>query len=177
MAARQVVLPTAESSPLKWMLPPEGTLKLNANSMFQHNSGVTGAGWILRDHLGCRVGGGMCNSGMAANPVLAEAIGLREALSWLKGAFTNSLVDVEVDCLELVVAIQGKHYGSYLGGIVSDINSLLDQFQSIAISHVKRSANQVAHRLALASGSLSGSHWLDFVPPAFISNVMLLDLV
>ncbi|KAJ8752703.1 hypothetical protein K2173_007013 [Erythroxylum novogranatense] len=122
VAARQVVLPT------------EGTLKLNVDSIcFKHDSGV---------------------------------------LSWLKGEVTNSRINVEVDCLELVAAIRGKRNGSCLGGMVSNIKRLLDQFRSIAISHFKRSANQVAHMLASTSGSIPGSHCWGSIPPAFIFAVM-----
>lgn len=66
------------------------------------------------------------------------AIGMREALSWLKSLKVEKHTIVVLDCLELIYALKGKHNGSFLGGIAFDIKCLLNQFNSIAVVFVER---------------------------------------
>ncbi|CAH9089593.1 unnamed protein product [Cuscuta epithymum] len=94
-------------------------------------------------------------------PCEAEALAIREALSWIKTAGWSN-VDVESDALQLTRAIQSKGNESAFGIIVDDINEISASITGIEFSHVKRSANRAAHDLAKAAGSMSGRCvWID----------------
>ncbi|KDP20130.1 hypothetical protein JCGZ_05899 [Jatropha curcas] len=73
--------------------PPMGNvLKVNVDVAWVGDSVRTGLGWILRDRQCFCLGGVMCG----VNSV-AELLGIREALSWLKNVFSSREVVVEND--------------------------------------------------------------------------------
>lgn len=62
-------------------------------------------GFILRDHHGRQLGAQSHSSFGLQDPTVAEGIGLREALSWLK-LHKISHVDVEIDSLTVASFFQ-----------------------------------------------------------------------
>ncbi|XVE59891.1 hypothetical protein DITRI_Ditri05aG0083600 [Diplodiscus trichospermus] len=98
--------------------------------------------------------------------MLAEALSCREALSWLKGMGIPSMV-VEFDSLLLINAIIGHRSNfTYLGDIVDDYKILAKSFENYVFTHVRRSANQAAHMLTRAVGSMPGhQQWVSSPPP------------
>ncbi|XP_073130840.1 uncharacterized protein [Henckelia pumila] len=111
------------------------------------------------------------------NPAIAEALGIREALSWLK-ELDYYHFQIESDAKIVIDALNSSVSDhSSLGLLIEDCKLLVEEFQSCLFYFVRRSANQVAHALARAVGSLS-----DFVgrvtpSPFFISDVLLVDSV
>lgn len=86
-----------------------------------------------------------CRSG-SLNAEIAEAIGIREALSWVKSKNWPAAV-LETDCLNVVQAIRCSSVNlSYLGRVVDECKQLLVELKSrnVTLKFVKRSANMVA---------------------------------
>ncbi|XP_074346578.1 uncharacterized protein LOC141685372 [Apium graveolens] len=87
-----------------------------------------------------------CRQG-CVNPEMAEAIGIREALSWVKEHNWPQVV-VESDCLGAIQANSCSSISlSYLGRIIDECKRLLLELKSrnATLRFVKRSANMVAH--------------------------------
>lgn len=103
---------------------------------------------MARDHEGRLIAAvSNCQQGRMA-PEIAQAIGLREVLSWIKGQ-PWVVVTVETDCLVLVQAVKSSiKMESYFGGIVNYCKTLLAEMSQMSLIFVKRSANRVAHYLA-----------------------------
>lgn len=109
---------------------------------------------------------------------MVEAIGIREALSWVKEKGVNNAV-VESDCLQVVQSIRSsilvffvsrqsdQEYKDLMSGL-SDKN--------VKFRFIKRSANKIAHYLARYSCSIADRIWrMRDVHPEF-NSVMLNDL-
>ena len=90
-----------------------------------------------------------CRNGVVS-PELAEAMGMREALSWIKKKAWDK-VTIETDCVTVVQALRSSiSMYSYFGSLISECKSLWNDVKNIKILFVKRSANSVAHVLARA---------------------------
>ncbi|KAM3340489.1 hypothetical protein P3S68_030360 [Capsicum galapagoense] len=103
------------------------------------------------------------------SPLLAEIIGVREALTWLKERFSTTKLIVETDNLLVKQAVEENLVNySYFDSLVFDCKTLFKELSSFPLSSIKKSANQVAHCLARASASVSGSMEWDTNPPSLI---------
>jgi hypothetical protein len=83
---------------------------------------------------------------------------------------------IEGDALEIVQALllQESCWSRY-GFLVEDTRTLLNSFQSWQVSHVRREANEVAHRLAKVAITQSLNYvWRDS-PPSFIHSIVLAE--
>ncbi|XP_019199513.1 PREDICTED: uncharacterized protein LOC109193110 [Ipomoea nil] len=141
--------------PTQWVPPPENKLKCNVDAALF----VDGAGFaaVIRDHNGSFVAAKKGRLGSERDPYVAEALAVSATLTWLKEQNFNNIL-LESDCLNLCNAfISGSVDFSYVGLIVKQCQSIAKDIESISVSHVKRSANCVAHELARATGSMSGS--------------------
>lgn len=133
--------------------PPVGSLKVNCDAALFKSHGVTSLAWVIRDHEGqfvnaiSRLVPGLIDS------TVAEAMSVREALSWLK-EHDLTHIKLEIDTLLVVQAINRNDAGSSpLCLILDDCIALSDQIHDLSISHVRRSANRVAHYIAKADVS------------------------
>ena len=111
------------------------------------------------------------------DPLLAEAIALKETLGWLVKKEVSQVV-IESYCLTLVQAISSKQFDSSpIGLVIQECRSLLHQLHNSHLFFVKRSANQAAHTLARVASSMSGQgEWLSS-PPSFLFDVLHFDLI
>ena len=92
---------------------------------------------------------------------LAEAMGIREALSWVKNQNLSNVV-LESDCLQIVQAIRSSFLCfSLLGRVVKECRVLLTSLKNknVKFRFVKRSANKVAHFLARNTCSVADRVW------------------
>ncbi|CAH9087463.1 unnamed protein product, partial [Cuscuta epithymum] len=105
---------------------------------------MVGLGWVARDSTGAFLAGAAIPRKGVCLPKEAEALSMREALSWIKAAGWDQ-VDVESDALHLVEGVHSASTESSFGLLVNDIKEVATSFSSITFSHVKRSANRVAH--------------------------------
>uniref|UniRef100_A0A803PNG6 RNase H type-1 domain-containing protein n=1 Tax=Cannabis sativa TaxID=3483 RepID=A0A803PNG6_CANSA len=110
-----------------------------------------GFGCVARDANG-RLIEGISGSRLGnVGPEIAEVIGVKEALSWIKrNGWTE--VEIESDALVVVQAVLGSVLmPSQFGYLVQDCRSLLSSLNSVSLNFVKRSANRAAHCVARAS--------------------------
>lgn len=144
-----------------WRLPQYNRIKVNTDAAIFESSNKYSYAFVARNHDGQLVEArSRCIQGKVS-PEIAEAFGIREALSWIKGT-NQSEVDVETDCLQLVQAIRSSTKClSYLGRMVEECRGLLDSLKArnVLIRFVKRSANKVSHYLARHSCSIADRVW------------------
>ena len=119
-----------------------------------------------------------CKSG-TSSPELAEAMGIREALSWIKSTHWSNVI-IETDCL---VAVQGIRSSvvmlSYYGRIISDCKDLLNElkYRHVVLRFIKRSANTVAHHLARSTCVVSDRVFCRSNAPSNFISVLANDLI
>uniref|UniRef100_A0A803QH35 RNase H type-1 domain-containing protein n=1 Tax=Cannabis sativa TaxID=3483 RepID=A0A803QH35_CANSA len=98
-------------------------------------------------------------------PVVAEALGVKEALSWIKEKGWIG-VYVETDCLSVTQALRSAtNMISLFGSIINDCKAILSELSNDSVYFIKRSANMVAHSFARAANLYPGRRFsLEFVP-------------
>lgn len=143
-------LMTQEDGDERWVAPKDNKVKVNTDAAIFSSTNCYSFAFIVRNHEGALVEAqSRCCPGNA-KPEIAEALGIREALSWLK-EHDHSDVDVETDCLVPVQAIRGPSILlSYFGRIIEDCKALVEVFKGrkVSVKFVKRSANHVANFIA-----------------------------
>uniref|UniRef100_A0A803Q6N0 Reverse transcriptase zinc-binding domain-containing protein n=1 Tax=Cannabis sativa TaxID=3483 RepID=A0A803Q6N0_CANSA len=68
----------------QWVVPSENKIKVNVDAALFNSSNKYGCGFVARDHYGMLVQGKTLLFTCSPSPELAESIGIREALSWIK---------------------------------------------------------------------------------------------
>lgn len=170
---------TQSDGDVHWRQPQQGAVKVNIDAAIFTESSYYSYAMVARDHTGTLVAAqSSCKQGVL-NPDLAETIGIREALSWVKSKDWQ-LVDVETDCIGAVQAIRCSSINfSYLGRVVDDCRRLIAdlRLRNVTLKFVRRSANKVAHFLARYSSSLADRTWdMGNAHPEFI-HVLANDLI
>ncbi|KAL6212173.1 hypothetical protein ACLB2K_017394 [Fragaria x ananassa] len=83
----------------KWKCPPRGRLKVSINGSFAQEDGRGGVGVVIRDYKG------FCVASLAASAFHMEAQSLRAGLLiCIQQGWQD--VEVEIDCMNLVHAVQ-----------------------------------------------------------------------
>lgn len=160
-----------------WVRPPDGLFKCNIDAAVFDLSSHFGFGCIVRNSLGVVVDAVFGNLAGSFSPSLAEALTVREALSWLLSLDFSDIV-IESDALVVVEALNNLvSDSSSLGLVVEDCKILASHFSSCHFVFVYRSANQAAHGLPREAVFLFGL--LERVVPSsvLISDVIVPDLV
>lgn len=164
-----------EDGQVKWQAPSLNIVKVNTDAALFDNPSIFSYAQVIRDHNGRLVEAMLrCNLG-TVSPELAEAMGIRKALSWVKNAGRNDVV-VESDCLALVQWIRSAYISiSYLGRVVEDCKRLLVglQNQNVMLRFVKRFMNSVTHYLARYSFFLANCTWRMSIVSSIICFVMI----
>ncbi|KAK9943050.1 hypothetical protein M0R45_008673 [Rubus argutus] len=140
--------PCLQRVQLPWQAPPVGWLKGNSDGAFDHATCTGGIGVIIRDWSGM-VMGGICQFvSHVSSPEMIEALACR-ATCELALTLSFSPIAFEVDSMLVVQAVHAFGPNTFvLGRIYDDISvCLLDLFGS-SVSHVYRSSNSAAHKLA-----------------------------
>lgn len=144
-----------------WECPMEGRLKVNVDAAIFSDSSRYSFSLVARDHAGRLIEArSSCKQG-TIDPTVAEAIAVKEALSWVKDRGGQDTV-VETDCLSIVQAIRCSSTTlSYLGRVLEDCKNMLQTLRekNVTLLFVKRSVNKVAHYLARHSSSLADCSW------------------
>lgn len=90
-----------------WSLPSSNSVKVNSDAAIFRETSCYSYACIVRDDKGSLIEArSKCSRGRTSAD-LAEAIGIREALSWVKNEGISNIV-VESDCLQIVQAIQSS---------------------------------------------------------------------
>ncbi|XP_019149927.1 PREDICTED: uncharacterized protein LOC109146734 [Ipomoea nil] len=159
---------------MKWSLPNSGRIKLNTDAAFDEKNNKMGFDWILRDDEGQFLAAkGMCISGLYSVKE-AEAVCIREALSWLKGTSMGD-VDIETDSQLVYFALRSNSFISSFGFIIDDIKEVASTIDGVHFCFAKRSANRTAHTVAREAVSVLGcGEWFNN-PPQFLVDCFHLD--
>ncbi|XP_042968106.1 uncharacterized protein LOC122301084 [Carya illinoinensis] len=132
---------------VRWELPPADFIKFNWDITVQQTTNRIGIGIVLRDCGGEVLLSLMKPLVLCSNAAYAEARGLFEVVKLCsKLGFTNCMF--EGDSLHVVQAINTQGSEEFIHNpIIADIKQLMHG-TNWSLQHVKRAANQVAHKLA-----------------------------
>lgn len=139
-----------------WEKPCFGWLKCNVDAAIFKAQGKFSVGCVIRNSGGefvtarCECFPGIFDSREA------EALGIREALSWVKRLQLPNVI-IEMDNLQVFQALT-ENFSSPngFGLIIEECQSLAKSLGEVQFSFVRRSANFAAHSIARAGGSMSG---------------------
>lgn len=147
-----------------WKPPMDDIFKVHSDAAF-FNNGVTGLGGIMRDSVG-EVMAATCVKMQGTFYVeVASAMAARHALSIaIEAGLTRVILETENIKLFQHLKHNRKENTSF-GFIVHDILHLASLCTFIEFSHVGRSGNKVAHKLAQISRNLEELRvWIEEVP-------------
>ncbi|XP_031116813.1 uncharacterized protein LOC116020480 [Ipomoea triloba] len=147
--------------PTAWQPPLHSFVKINVDVALDFDRNVMGFGWVVRGEEGEVLGLGWRLKEYVCSIREAEAVGVREVLSWVKEMGWNRVI-VETDAQLVTTAVKGGLCSGLFGLIIQDIRFLLDQFFTVNLCFVKREANMLAH--AIAKRSLRASSSGDVIP-------------
>ncbi|CAI9782599.1 unnamed protein product [Fraxinus pennsylvanica] len=154
-----------------------GSFKLNIDAAIFENQRKAGLGLVIRNDLGSFIAARVVSVQGIVDPLLAETLGVREALSWIKAKFPE-VQTIEMDALLVYNALlNDEEDNSYFGILIDECRFLAKELSNLKFSWVRRSTNQVAHTLAKAASSSHVNVEWSYFPPLFISNVLLADLM
>ncbi|KAH9683740.1 putative reverse transcriptase/RNA-dependent DNA polymerase [Citrus sinensis] len=151
-----------------WQRPSVGWFKCNVDAATFSSSGKISHGAIIRNSDGVFIAARSdCFIG-SFGAQEAEAIGVREILSWLKGLPVFPVI-VEMDSLQVFNALTTHSFSpNGFGLIIDDCRALAQSIGDVTFSFVRRSANSAAHSIARVGGSLSGPGEWRHVPPPWL---------
>lgn len=168
-----------------WIKPQINRVKINCDATVFKHSAQFGVGCIARDDRGDLIyATKACFKGSLEIHV-AEAIGIREALSWIKlvegdpstPAEQQASYCVESDCQLAVGAVSSRvTIYSPFGGIIDICRNLVDSMNNVSIVFVKRSGNRAADWLARSSSSNPGCISKGEVVPSELEHILVADL-
>ncbi|XP_060959369.1 uncharacterized protein LOC115700225 [Cannabis sativa] len=134
-----------------WAKPAENILKINVDVAIFSETATYSFARVIRDETGALVEAFTCCRSGVLQPEMVEALGVKEALSWVKRKDWRKVV-IETDSLTVVQALRSSiPMVSYFGSIISDYKMLLNDLQDVYVNFIRHSANSVAHFLARAS--------------------------
>ncbi|XP_074368774.1 uncharacterized protein LOC141708859 [Apium graveolens] len=171
---KRVFVSAANTIACTWKPPAQGWFKVNVDAALFTDSAGFGIGCVIRDASGGFVAARTQKIEAIITPKEAEAIGLKEALSWTKELRHKRCV-FETDAKLLAEACKGVQRWTYFHTIVLDSIELFKNYDDVLVEFILRSANEVAHRLARATYSMSGVKEWVHNPPSFICDVLSLD--
>nr|GMD17523.1 uncharacterized protein LOC109173080 [Ipomoea batatas] len=153
-----------------WFHPPPGVFKCNIDAaIFESDAGF---GAVVRDHLGLFVAAKSDRLVHVRDPLVAETLAAKEALSWLKD-LGHSNVILQSDCLNFCLAFNSRFNDlSYICSIVKQCRIIARDIENVSVRHIKRSANYVAHALARATCSSSVQGSWSLLPPDCIARLL-----
>ncbi|XP_031115793.1 uncharacterized protein LOC116019649 [Ipomoea triloba] len=162
----------------KWQPPMHNFLKVNVDVALDFTRKRMGFGWVVRGEggvvnaMGWRVEEGVFSVHEA------EAVGVREVLSWVKQKGWSRVI-VETDAQVVSKAVYDGGRSGPFGLIIEDIRSILHHLDLVVVHFVKRDANMLAHAIAKSSLDDSCIDVVDYFDciPRFISCIARLDLV
>lgn len=153
--SRSIVAPithtAAGDGAVSWVKPQTDEVKITVDATIFANRGASGMGLIARNHNGQLLLAKTKIEAEHMNPTFAEAIAIKEALSWAKEMKWHT-VTVESDCQVVVQLIRSSvPMRSRLGKVVEDCRDLLRIYNNFQLYFIKQSANMSAHELAQVS--------------------------
>jgi ribonuclease HI len=172
--AAQVVSSSGVQQAKEHWLPPEpGWYKCNADGAFSQETRQGGGGVVLRDHQGAFRAGESLFFPHVSDPERAELLACHRAVQLAREKGIRK-IQLETDCQGAVSKLTGGEMDrSAHGPLVEDIKKLLQDFEDALVKHVRRTCNEVAHKLAKMGCENKVDRAWSYVPPGFL--VTLLD--
>ncbi|EEF36441.1 conserved hypothetical protein [Ricinus communis] len=135
-----------------WRKPHNEYLKINEDAGIFQAQNRTGYGMVVRNHAANLVAARALIIHGVYEANLAEAMAVREALSWIKH-MNWSRVSIDMDSLGVCVALTSDNLS--FGLIIDGCKHVVANIHDAAFTCIRRSTNHCAHMLARASVSLS----------------------
>jgi ribonuclease HI len=130
-----------------WSPPPRSFLKLNVDAHL-HDDGRWGYGMLLRSEDGRAIGAMTKVHKGSDDATLAEAVGIYEALQWLKTQSYHKVI-IESDAEKVTQAVAKKKFPrTNWGNVIRRISRDLDNYPNVSVEWVNRNGNKAAHDLA-----------------------------
>ncbi|XP_062088842.1 uncharacterized protein LOC133795409 [Humulus lupulus] len=159
-----------------WSVPGGNKIKINVDAAVFPDLNKFGYGWVVRDASATLLSAHTVSKVGNIDPTLAEVIGVREVLSWIKATGLTDVV-VETDSLVTVQACRNEvKMQSMFGFCIDECRALVSSLHNVSLCFVKRSANRVAHHLARASCLNAGCSYSLASAPNNLIDVLLLDM-
>ncbi|KAK6144752.1 hypothetical protein DH2020_021572 [Rehmannia glutinosa] len=158
----------------RWKKPDFPYMKCNVDAAISQQRKLRGIGMILRNDQGDFVVARTIYFPGIYAVREAEAIGVREALSWIHGLGIRQVV-LETDAKYVVDSLITQETGiSEYDSIIQECCGFLQSEPEVSVKFVRRNANMVAHELAKGSFSFdSPSVWNS--QPLCIVDLLSLD--
>ncbi|KAL8089279.1 hypothetical protein AgCh_038904 [Apium graveolens] len=158
-----------------WSKPEAGWIKINSDAACHMGSNKISVGCVVRDERGnfLRARSNVFQGNF--QPREAEAVGLKEALSWVKDWRVHKCI-FECDAKVLVDAMNGEGGATYFHLIVEECRDIIKHFKEVLVCFVHRSANMAAHKLAQVAYSMSGPMEWHYTAPTFLSCNLVSDV-
>ena len=155
-----------------WERPRKGWLKCNVDNVIFHSRGKVSFGAIIRCLEG-KFCAAKCDSLLGHLEAReAEALGVQEALSWIKSIHALPII-IETDRLEVFNVISDKTvYPNGFGIVIDDFRALVHSIGEVTFSFIRRSVNTTATAVARMGGSMSDPGEWRHVPPSWLSTVL-----
>ena len=157
------------------MKPIGSTLSITINAALSVLEDRVEWGWIVRDSEGQLIFAACKSQSGTFSPHEAEALGVREVLSWLRGKQLDDVI-IESDSQVTINHLRQSSCISPLGSIIDDCKNLASHFANVCFKFVKRSANKAAHAMAQAALSMSDCMEWHLCPPDFFMDVLRYDI-
>ncbi|XP_060969468.1 uncharacterized protein LOC133036755 [Cannabis sativa] len=155
-----------------WRKPNVFTVKVNVDGATFETQHKFGFGCVARDSHGRLLEAISGSRWGCVSAEIAEVIGIKEALSWIKRKGWDAVV-LESDALVVVQAINSSvHMPSQFGLLVEDCRTILSTLNNVLVSFVNRSANKAAHCVAKASYLSSDRMFNELNAPSFLCDIV-----
>ncbi|KAL8148945.1 hypothetical protein AgCh_006084 [Apium graveolens] len=162
----------------KWKCPDPGTIKINMDASIFQNAQLFTVGMVMRNYLGEFLAGKNLCLPMADSVFEAEALGVREALSWIKDQqLHGTKVFVESDSLLTTKAIEcDKVICLEVGEVIEECKQALQNLSTVLVCFIRKNANRVAHKIARIP-CLVNSQNVFTSPPTCLLEPLMFDLL
>ncbi|XP_073041771.1 uncharacterized protein [Primulina eburnea] len=167
---------SATTSQETWQPPLEGTVRIDVDASFNTAAKVCGLGGVIRGNDGTMV----IAFGLAIpkpdTVVMGELFAIREGLRLAK---ERGFHDICI-CSDSLLAVQAVTSPtsdlSYVGSCAQEIRCSCLDFTNATLSHVRRSANEVAHFLSkFAISSPAPFEWVPGNSPLWVDQLVMRD--
>ncbi|XP_074322969.1 uncharacterized protein LOC141659929 [Apium graveolens] len=138
---------------VRWSCPIEGQLKLNVDASVFSGANFFFIGMVIRDHNGHFLKGKVAKLSGCVSIFEAEAVGVQEALTWLREWPSQQLE---------------------VGTILESCKAGLMEKNNVKVGHVKNLANRAAHQMARIPCSLN-SYKVFESPPNSLLEIIVSD--
>ncbi|KAJ8760278.1 hypothetical protein K2173_011690 [Erythroxylum novogranatense] len=139
-----------------WQKPPVGFIKINTDVAIFKEARKTGTGFVVRNSNGdCLAAGSNVFLGIL-DPSTAEAMRIREALSWVKKQKLHSVIIESDSQLVIQSLLSNSRNLSEVNFIVNDCLFFCHSINDVYFGYCKRSANCAVHIFAINVSSIIG---------------------